>query len=306
MFYLTIMKKLMILLITCNFYALTIKAQNYHPIVDTNKVWSVLNVVYGAPPNYDSSYNTKFIKFGLDTIINTLCYKEVLETYNVNLINWTSFGYIREDTSKKVFFIYDNNGETLLYDFNANINDTIALTLNPPGFVLDSVVVDSIDSISLSGEYRKRFFIRSLNCNKTDIWIEGVGSFLGVIYSYTLCYVGGSTKFLCYYYNDTLQYHNPNYSDCYIITDNKETKKNIFAIQISPNPASNFTELMLTGIDEFTKSELLLYDIYGRKVWSNIILGLGYSFSVKQFTQGIYYLNVKNDKFNKVLPIIIK
>jgi hypothetical protein len=101
--------------------------QEYHKLVDTNKLWSTLIVEYIGPPTFDSTLKTQHIRFGDDTIINGLIYKKVLETYNENLINWSYSGYIREDSSRKVYYLnyecYDE--EYLIYDFNVNIGDTI-------------------------------------------------------------------------------------------------------------------------------------------------------------------------------------
>jgi len=205
--------------------------QEYHKLVDTNKLWSTLIVEYIGPPTFDSTLKTQHIRFGDDTIINGLIYKKVLETYNENLINWSYSGYIREDSSRKVYYLnyecYDE--EYLIYDFNVNIGDTINY--------FEPYIVDSIDSIYISTHYRKRIFIHSIISSFSDVWIEGIGSIYGVINSMTEGVVGIRFELLCFFENDTLCYQNSNYNDCYIVTNNYEILQyGKQSFNIYPNP----------------------------------------------------------------------
>jgi len=79
-----------------------------------------------------------------------------------------------------------------------------------------------------------------------------------------------------------------------------------FHSTIFPNPASVNTELKLTGINASIKSDLSIFDVFGKKVWCNNITGTTYLLPVNKFTQGVYYLNITNSKFHEVLPFVVK
>lgn len=95
------------------------KAQNYHPFIDTNKVWSVVE-------GYSLfSYNTYYYKFSGDTNINNVSYKKMLSTTDSNLVsNWGYRAALREDTLHRVYISMNNQPEKLLYNFNLQVGDT--------------------------------------------------------------------------------------------------------------------------------------------------------------------------------------
>ncbi|MGD0710443.1 MAG: T9SS type A sorting domain-containing protein [Bacteroidales bacterium] len=211
----------------------TVKAQTYYPLVDTNSLWSTLTTYQDQEPEAD----TYFTKFEEDTVINTFHYFTVFKTYDSTLINWTNNGYIREDSNEKIYYkAIATQPEALLYDFNHGINDTINI------FSV-KVKVDSIDSINISGKPRKRFYLSRIPYGPLDIWIEGIGSLLGVLNPQFLSGIVDSRghALLCFTENDTLKYVNPEFNSCYQLIDNVfELEKDNINFVIFPNPANNY------------------------------------------------------------------
>jgi len=115
-------------------------------------------------------------------------------------------GALREDTlTKKIY--YKNDIEVLMYDFSLNKGDTIFYReqYGNPKFVYYKVV-DSIGSIELNGELRKKWYLTTSMHQMEDVWIEGIGS----VFRYGLLNPimpeiptnGSSTYFGCFKYGD--------------------------------------------------------------------------------------------------------
>ncbi|MDI1355416.1 MAG: hypothetical protein PSX36_10880 [bacterium] len=143
-------------------------AQKFYPYPDSNCVWSVSTLNY-------------FVKG--DSIVNSQKYQKYFYTPDSTLLtNVTYWGLIRNDTSqKKIFFKGGLNPgtEKLLYNYNFSLHDTL------PPYTLSynqkySALILSVDSVLVSGSYRKRWGMRAIYPDFGYAqWIEGVGSTRG-------------------------------------------------------------------------------------------------------------------------------
>jgi len=123
--------------------------------VSENKKFYVL--ISSINPNVP--LETFIYKFSGDTLINDIDYLKVFKTSDSLEIAWTSYGFIRETEDKEVFFRNLEDSEGLLYDFDAEINDTIYLINTTSEFeYMDTmaIVVSDIDSIEINGTYKKK------------------------------------------------------------------------------------------------------------------------------------------------------
>jgi len=285
------MKKLILIIIIILIFCYGIKAQNnYFKLIDTNKVWNYTDISAHPPPFY-----TYFYRFITDTTINGLQY--YIPEHSSDSINWSHLNcFFREDiTNKKVYILY-NNIEGLVYDFNANIDDTIHLfhygfdTLN--GICEDTclIKITSIDSVLVGVNYRKRFFFDYINCpNQSDYWIEGIG------YEYRLfkqCFdiIGGvSLRFICYYENNTLEYVNPFYGQCFSVLVNNETENMLNEQLLLRNMDNNYYILQsILPIEEIS-----IYNLLGIKIKKYVPLSEKYDIDFSHFSTGIYFISVK-------------
>jgi hypothetical protein len=244
--------------------------QTYYPLVDTNKLWSIVQHNPSMGPS--AVWKTYHIKFTEDTIIGLYQYKKIMRSsYNFPPTEWTNIGFIREDSNKKVYFKYNNENEILLYDFNVNINDTLNI------FNL-SMVVNTIDSALINEELRKKIILNPI-CTSSywTTWIEGIGDLEGVLHSSctNITCVGDSIvginiggenyELLCFFENDTLKYQNSNYGICYYSTLNVQEINKKKSIRIYPNPV---IDISFIEIENNIKGNYILelYNVLGEKI----------------------------------------
>ncbi len=184
------MRKIKILIVFfALFVGLKLSSQTnvYHPFPTDTAIWFhnfIPTGCSGGCPYY------RTIQMG-DTILSTVAYKKVYKQQGTyfpscggsnpcfNPSGYLNYvGALRQDSAlKKVYFFPTGlTHDTLLYDFNLNLGDTLAKSyLNGGGFG----IVKKIDSILVNGEYNKAFsFTPTLSSNESFL-IEGVGNSFG-------------------------------------------------------------------------------------------------------------------------------
>lgn len=160
-----------------------LEAQNYFPFPTDSARWKVTYTsgALGCPPIVAEYQYT----IEGDTIISSNTYKKIFRTgYTNNTFCYSdSFGYvgcIREDGNKHIYLRSpSSSSDTLLYDFNLSVGDTVKSYLN---YCTDPITVISIDSILIQSTYRKRFNLDGLTCGANGVsLIEGIGSTRGLL-----------------------------------------------------------------------------------------------------------------------------
>ena len=270
--------------------------QEYHKLVDTNKIWSTIILQQGNP------IYSYFTKFSEDTIIGGENYKRIFKSTDSSL--WTHIGFVREDSLKRIYFRDTLNSEGLVYDFDVNIGDTINF-YNPfkPYYLYDSLIlVDSIYQVNIDGTLRNAIDIVVSGdpfSYARETWIEGIGNTFGILEGgYVLAgIVGYDFRLLCFYENGTLLYQNPLYPYCYYPTntndylDNKTKKEFI----IYPNPAYN-----KIYVECDTKLENIYLEIYN--IWGQIEKKLKINNEViyldESLKDGLYFCILKDESNN--------
>lgn len=129
-------------------------------IVVTTNLWS--NVLSLEP---SGQLFTEKIKFTTDTTINLVTYKVVERTLDKNQLNWNSYGFIREDANKRVYYkLNASDPEKLLYNLTLALDDSILAfgvhTFNNTVY-LDSAMyhITTVDSILIGSTYQKRLHL---------------------------------------------------------------------------------------------------------------------------------------------------
>lgn len=263
-------------------------SQDYFPLVDTVKLWSNLwFTAPGGPPPHE--FKTNYIKFSGDTIIDSNHYKEVLISWDSLHINWEPIGFIREDSTKQVYYRnIDNSLEGILYDFNAEIDDTIRLSYFENG---SDLIVQYIDSIFIDGKFRKRLLFAE------EEWIEGIGSLCGILNSGTGTISGGVFRLLCFYMSDILIYSNPDYQECYLnyvgISNPLERKVNI---RIYPIPTDAYIRIDFQK-ELFQDISIQLTNSFGSRLYKkNFRSPKEIEINMKSFPSGIYFISIFIDE----------
>jgi hypothetical protein len=183
-------------------------------LVKENRVWS--NSMYGTErPN--AWQNSNWIKFEGESTINDTVYKNIYRSDNEFRENWYHHGFIREDSTKKVF-IRQNNRESLLYDFNLNVGDSIFAGFNEYFFVTN---IDTIEMQYFNTPQKQFYFGYSPEDEgyyQYYSWIEGIGSLQGILSGPSNMFIVGAVYHLvCFTENDTLKYRHEYHSSCFPI-----------------------------------------------------------------------------------------
>jgi hypothetical protein len=273
------MKKL--LLVTLLLSSMFSYGQISEMLVDTNKVWSNLfQTAPGGPPPHLCT--TTFVRFSNDTLMASNHYKKVWATTDSMQLNYSAVGFIREESSHKVYFrsIQDTT-DRLLYDFGAIVGDTIVV----PGPT--TLVVDSVESVFIHDRNVKRMVLSANGCSGEQ-WIEGIGSLNGVLDPGTECIVGTRHDLLCCYKNDTLHYSNPDFGACYYSVGITTFETHRINVSISPNPVSSTSTLTIEGArsDQFT---LQILDVRGQVIKAIPVKNQQVSIHNRDFAPGIYF-----------------
>ncbi len=202
---------------------MTMKAQDYHPIVEDGKQWNVLFSYPWSPPEPQHKY-TDIYKIEGDTLVDGMSYKVMYTTRNEDLTGWNLWGFLRETEDGQVFSRRPSTSdEQLLYDFSMEVGDTICMC--DFGYSECCMVVIEKGEILVNGEPRQQIVLEyPFGSGVEEVWIEGIGSLYGIIDPGSLFLMGGSTDLLCYYEDGDLIWQNttPGYNECYIVNTGQQ------------------------------------------------------------------------------------
>jgi len=199
-------------------YSMTFSQGSYQ-FADTTKKWNTLT--YGSWA-WDIVHcgGTKTNKISGEVVLNDMAFWNIFEAIDSLQQDWDNVGIIREATiEKKVYFSMGDPGEIgLIYDFDLIVGDCVVIDNYYVGFENVVLICDSIDFLTIYGSGKKRFFLHSPDHWDSDVWIEGIGSKFGLLYSGLngALIAGGGTDLLCCSKNDTLIYMDSVYNSCYI------------------------------------------------------------------------------------------
>jgi type IX secretion system substrate protein len=271
------MKKLLIILLIIVGNAKPSPAQIniYHPFPEDTATW-VTDMVYSACMGY---CGTNFYEMKGDTLINSESYNKIYVRYgrfyniSAGIVGTDSFavcsyiGAIRQDSiNKKVFFIDPTmTTDTLLYDFDLTVGDTIQSWFNKWSMPFP-LIVSGIDSISINGNYHKMFNFQGYGNGIITSLIEGVG-WSGELFGIHLSGGGLWTFLACFEGNVIVQETFINECsaslDCSIFADiNEQNGKKDFSF--FPNPFSIQTVLQTDNF--LSNATIEFYNLYGQQV----------------------------------------
>ena len=271
----TMAKVLLLLLLAV---AGTAKAQDYEPIIQEGNEWHTLDVIVnpGFPPNHH--YSTLVHWISDDTLIGGVRYTKVMQT--VNDVGTPTLAALLREEDGKVWETYNGNSEILLYDFTANVGDSLVCGYGDY-FVLDSISIEQIGGVD-----RKKFwfgleydFIGEPYAMET--WIEGIGSDFGLLYCGSYYFCGGYYRALCFHQDGELIWQNPEYDAC-VITSVEEINDKV--ISVYPNPA-----MEIVTIDGVEAAEVQVYNALGQLVKT---VRDANEISVAGLAEGVYLVRI--------------
>lgn len=262
-------------------------AQTYVPFPTANTLWTERH------GNNELQPPAFFYCFGLknaDTTINAVTYHKLYRSEDSVLTENEFYGGLREDAKK--IYLFEAGSEKLIYDFNLNVGDTFpAFNSGQSGGI-----VTLIDSVNVSGTFRKRYAFKLADGHNTPWggnWIEGIGNgnLGGLPGGFALqptcdCAVNN----LCMRQDGFWLYHNPQYSSTNCISGgtslhDPQARKQIAVI--APNPVIDISQLIVEGNVKFDRMEV--YDSRGWKVKSYAANGKSaVLIHKKEYAPGLY------------------
>jgi hypothetical protein len=264
-------------------------------IVKSSNLWSNLEALEPS-----GNLRTEKIKFTTDTVIGVVTYKLVKRSTDESGVTWRSYGYIREDPQKKVYYkLNPADPEKILYDMGMNINDS-ALVFGVFTFgntvYLDSMIyhVLSADSMLIGNTYRRQLHMGVWNGRsifEIGQWVDSTGSLNGILHNQNLKVGCDSYALLCFEEDEVLKYHNPAFSKCYVVTGTEDAGITGTRVSVFPNPVTRISEIRISGMNENTEFEIIFYNLQGE----NILVKKGGGetrISKGELTPGLYLYKV--------------
>jgi hypothetical protein len=267
--------------------------------IQENKTWNVVECM-----NWGGCGTQTFKILG-DTTMGQTEYKKLYATNDTTLSNWFKYGALREHENIVYFYLFANETEVVLYDFNLTVGENFISTHNSidyQGCPIEKVV-SSIDTVAIeNGEERQR-----INFSDGEQWISGIGSLYGLVYvGVYQCIIDMYYDLSCCHENDELVFKSPDFDNCLINTvglNENSTQINHF---VCPNPFTQTTVIHFDYSSTHTYSLQIINSI-GQVVQKiNQINSGKIEISGNLLNSGIYFYLLTNDKNEIVSGKLIK
>lgn len=288
-------------------YSFSSFSQEYIPLLEDNKTWNVLSVLYipGAP-YYDTAYSTINYQVMGDTTLNSINYKKVYKSNEEYPINWFLESFMREDEEHKVWMrMYTEEEEYLMYDFDAQIGAVFSVGYGAPV----SLTVDSITLVEVDGGIRKKQWLTCLEMpSYKETWINGIGSNKGLLWSGSAMVVGGWYWLLCVSEDGSVVFENPDFDSCYLVTG-QDFLSNTSLFYIYPNPAQDYISINIPSSLDSKSIEIDIYSMSGKIVdhfeINTKASNSPYIHSVNNLESGIYFCQLKAENSSSTVKLVI-
>jgi hypothetical protein len=264
-------------------------AQQYFPFPTDSARWHTSFSAYSWSCQVPANQYELYISG--DTIIGPTVYHKINIlgwSGNTSCINYTPgyVGCIREDSNKHVFFRPAWLGvDTLLYDFNVQVGDTLKTFNNG---CQETVVL--IDSVLIGSSYRKQYHTSG------DFWcgniprviIEGVGCSSGLIEEFGMYEARHDLD--CMSHREVSLYGGA----CLPFTVGMIPVQESHEWKASPNPASGSVLLSSPGWQSSASYSVVLWNLAGEKVSSLNCFSQNGSISIERngLAEGTYIAEI--------------
>lgn len=282
---------------------------------EDNPIWLIHSACAINTPACIESKDYNYYING-DTIFNSHGYKKVYTKGN-GFYTWSHNppappycrgSFINNDSINPAFFVRDtlnkiyisiNNLDTLLFDYNLSVNDTLPMTYNNAN---SDITVTGIDSVLIGTNYRLRFHLSSNSISQ--YLIEGVGHDRGFIEP---LYVGFDCSYslICFGLGDSSYYPNSGLN-CNIILNNNDIFLKIIIFNIGPNPVNNI--LYINSIPLIDKKYILIiYNIlYQQLIVYEFDNNSNKHIDISALASGIYLYQIFHDQEYLQNGLIVK
>ncbi|MCK9422808.1 MAG: T9SS type A sorting domain-containing protein [Bacteroidales bacterium] len=264
----------------------------YHPFPESNVIWvgRYWYMVGGSGPIVDDDYN---LYIGGDTTIGIYTYHILYKNGYMSSIGpppgyyyyGRYYGAFRQDSTNKKIYLYENGVDTLAYDFNLNIGDTLPITYLYVGF---KNIVQSIDSVLIGNQYHKRYW---LNDNYAAL-IEGIGTTLGAFAPIAPIFEFGNDLW-CVRINNQIAWTSSPGNECRLtsIIENAVAENQIL---IAPNPTYN--KITIANYNKFLgETTISVLNMKGEQVKQDKFQNQNpIEMDVSMLAKGIYLVKIQS------------
>ncbi|MEI7526738.1 MAG: T9SS type A sorting domain-containing protein [Mariniphaga sp.] len=240
----------------------------YHPFPDSNAVWlqsSWFNDGTGCLVSDDHN-----LYLSGDTLLGSYSYHKLYKNgYKSGFCPPPAppfppyyyfgeyWGAFRQDIINKRVYLFENGKDTMAYDFNLNLGDTL-----PASFINGFNYVSSIDSVLVDNHYNKRFWLSNGWNNSYVAMIEGIGSTYGAFAQLAVPFESGSNLWCLKMNNQTVWNYDTTYS-CKLITKIDHLDESV-RTSIYPNPFS--TSAILKTNRNLANATLQIFNSLGLEI----------------------------------------
>ncbi len=268
-------------------------AQTYHPFPTTTATWAYqFRDDFGVPTN---DYNICIMDG--DTMLNNHVYKKINYSGSNPWFTFSGFYAIRE--INKRIYVADTTPaqESLLYDFNVQAGDTLFNVYGSDSISFcpnDTEIVWYTDSVLCSDGYHMAYHVGNAHIAEGigNIWGGDVGSPL------YCAIVSGYFYFNCF--SDSATQFPPGVTGYCTPVGLPEIKNK--TISINPNPFVN--ELKIENAEVNIGGFLNVYDVFGRKVYSENITNSTIEISTSNWESDIYFLEIVSDSQKFIVKVV--
>lgn len=280
-------------------------SQNSSYLVKADAVWSTVEI--HCLPN-GNLYSSHHIKFEGDSLFENNAYKKVYRCNDEAQLDWFYYGLIREDELQQVFFKPPGYPAGMIYNFGVSVNDSIeAVNTYLNAYDTLHFVVTAIDSIEMLDGFKKQITLHEYMNNKEEIWIEGLGSYYGVLNSCNNAYGGvcGGYEALCYEEAGNLIYQNSLYQTCHYAALVGINEIGLEDLQVYPNPASEIIYIDINS-DIRTNPNLIfeLFSLDGKKIVEKKLVKNKNAVYLPAVNKGLYIIKLEQRDSGYNLPLI--
>jgi hypothetical protein len=233
-----------------------------------------------------------------DSTINDVVYKKIFRRGIYNQ-NWMSnppaiecgasgmddsfYLLMLQDGLQMYIRAMDTENLILLYDFDLNVGDALPMTYN--NYTSD-ILIESIDSLLVGDEYRKRFHFQGL---WASVIIEGIGSDLGLFEPMGSIFECGHSLD-CFALNEITYYPSLN-ADCELnVSINEEVDE--IELNYYPNPVIDQLNFSVSEKNKIIQVELLT----GRGQKCKVVLQQhshgNYSIDMSELSSDLYFVKL--------------
>jgi len=246
-----------------------------------------------------NTYTSHYLKPGQDTVINGESYTNLRYSQDETQNIWYDYGgFIRETPEGKVYFMRIGLPEGLIYDFGAQIGDTVVvlnqeLIPEPIHFV-----VISEDSLLLEDGWHRMMVLEDEAFPGEEVWIEGVGSISGLVKSGLNAFGStcGDFDLLCSSDDAIAIYMNPEYPTCWYVYTRIGDPILGESLLLYPNPVRDVLNIEGEFLREGESYLIRISDYTGRIVFEQYMSNN--EVNISDISAGMYFLNIQSEAGN--------